>query len=359
MILYHCTSVHSQPLILSSYRRFQLMRFAIEEINNSTSLLPNVSLGYEIFDHCSDTQNIPNILNLMSDDGRIQPWSDSYKNLSKLIAVVGTYTSTETRTVAPFFMMDRVPMISYGASSSIFSRKKDFPSFLRTLHPNQDVIKMVVKILQYFGWRWVSFLYIDDDYGSDGRYLFLKEINDTDICLAYSKGLDDNTDYHKVLRQIEFLGVNVVIVFAAEWTAERLIRSAIQHNINKVWIAGDGWSLHKKLPKEKGIEKIGTVLGVAERIVPVPGFRDFLHSFKTKIWYGDVEQTSCNQNCSCSSVTAEDVIAADPSFSFPVYAAVYAIAHALHNVLQCGAGRCNRSITAHPQMVSMENNYFI
>ncbi|XP_061590852.1 taste receptor type 1 member 1-like [Cololabis saira] len=345
----------SQPLILSSYQRFQLMRFAIEEINNSTSLLPNVSLGYEIFDHCSDMQNIPNILNLMSDDGRVQPWSDSYKNLSKLIAVVGTYTSTETRTVAPFFMMDRVPMISYGAASSIFSRKKDFPSFLRTLHPNQDVIKMVVKILQHFGWRWVSFLYINDDYGSDGHNLFLKEIKDTDICLAYSKGLDDNTDYHKVLKRIDLFGVNVIIVFAAEWTAERLIRSAIQHNINnKVWIAGDGWSLHKKLPKEKGIEKIGTVLGVAERIVPVPGFRDFLKSSKTKIWYGDVGQTSCNQNCSCSSVTAEDVIAADPSFSFPVYAAVYAIAHALHNVLQCGAGRCNRSITAHPQMVFKE-----
>lgn len=47
--------VHSEILMLSNYRRFQLMRFSVEEINNSTNLLPNVSLSYEMFDHCSDT----------------------------------------------------------------------------------------------------------------------------------------------------------------------------------------------------------------------------------------------------------------------------------------------------------------
>ncbi|KAM6924402.1 taste receptor type 1 member 1-like [Xenentodon cancila] len=328
-----------------------MMRFAVEEINNSTSLLPNVSLGYKLFDHCSDTQNIPNILNIMSENGTIQPGSESFKNLGKLVAVVGTYTSTETRTVAPFFMADRVPMISYGASSSIFSRKQNFPSFLRTLRPNQDVIKMVVEILKEFNWRWVSFLYVDDDYGNDGCYLFIEEIKATNICLAYSKGLDENTDYPQMLKQIDLLRINVIIVFVAEWTAEKLIRSAIAQNFsNKVWIAGDGWSLHKNLPNEKGIEDIGTVLGVAEHIVSIPGFSDFLHAFKTKTLYEDAEQAFCNQNCKCSSVTAEDVIAADPSFSFPVYSAVHAIAHALHNVLQCGAGRCNTSITVLPLM---------
>ncbi|KAK7884857.1 hypothetical protein WMY93_027980 [Mugilogobius chulae] len=59
----HCSGM---PFYVSSYRRFQLMRFSIEEINNSSSLLPDVTLGYNIFDHCSDTQNIPGIFNLLS-----------------------------------------------------------------------------------------------------------------------------------------------------------------------------------------------------------------------------------------------------------------------------------------------------
>ncbi|ETE59010.1 Taste receptor type 1 member 2, partial [Ophiophagus hannah] len=37
---------------MSSYSYFQAMRFAVEEINNSTSLLPGVLLGYEMMDIC-------------------------------------------------------------------------------------------------------------------------------------------------------------------------------------------------------------------------------------------------------------------------------------------------------------------
>ncbi|XP_054905786.1 taste receptor type 1 member 1-like [Poeciliopsis prolifica] len=343
----------SERLILSSYRRFQVMRFSVDEINNSTDLLPNVTLGYEIFDHCSDIQNFPGIFNLISENNFIYPWDELSKNISKVIAVVGTYTSTETLSVAPLFMMDLVPMVSYGAASSVFSRKKNFPSFLRTVHPNKDVIEVVYNILQNFNWRWVSFLYSDGDYGKDGLDLFLKKIKNTEICLAFTKGLNKNTDYPLLFRQLEAQRVNIIIVFAPEWTAEALIKGAIKQNVtNKVWIAGDAWSLHKELPKENGIGNIGTVLGVAEPKMAIPGFNDFIYSSTGQSQHDDKdEQTFCNQICECPNVTAADVINADPSFNFPVYSAVYAVAHALHNVLQCGSGRCNKAISVQPYMV--------
>ncbi|RVE70363.1 hypothetical protein OJAV_G00063710 [Oryzias javanicus] len=345
----------SQELTLSSYRRFQMMRFSIEEINNSTSLLPNVTLGYEIFDHCSDTKNFPGIFRMISVDGSIQPWKESV-NFSKVIAMVGTYTSTASLAVAPLFMMDLVPMISYGASSSVFSRKKDFPSFLRTVHTNKDVIEIIMKLLEEFEWKWVAFLYIDDDYGRDGLDVFVKKIKDTDICLAYSYGLSEDTNYTQLIGQMKLLSINVVIVFTTEWTAEGLIKSAIKQNVtDKVWIAADAWSLHKDLPKEPGIRNIGTVLGVAEPKIPIAGFDDFIYSFKSQNQCENPEQDSfCNQMCNCSSLSAEDIITADPSFNFPVYSAVYAVAHALHAVLQCGADSCNKNIKVYPDMVLEE-----
>ncbi|XP_060914031.1 taste receptor type 1 member 1-like [Labrus mixtus] len=334
------------------------MRFSVEEINNSTNLLPNISLGFEIFDHCSDTQNYPGIFNLISVNGLIQPWNEPQKqqtnntDVSKVIAVVGPFTSTQALTIAPLFMTDLIPMVSYGSSSSFFSQKAKFPSFLRTVHPNKDVIEVIVSMVLHFHWRWVAFLHSDNDFGNDGLEMFTRRIKDTEICLPYTTGLGYSTNYPQIFKHIEALRINVIIVFAPKINAEALIMSAIQLNVTqKVWIADDGWSLNKRLPKEKGIENIGTVLGVSQPVVSIPGFSDFIYSARSQTL---CKNTFCNQFFNCSILSAEEILAGDPSFSFSVYSAVHAIAHALHNTLQCGADHCNRNITVYPYMVLAE-----
>ncbi|XP_005941261.1 taste receptor type 1 member 1-like [Haplochromis burtoni] len=348
-----CTT---KPLTFSNYRRFQMIRFSVEQVNNSTNLLPNVSLGYDIFDHCSDTQNFPGVLKLISANGSIQPWSDKQSVLSKVIAVVGPFTSTQSLTVAPLFMVNLVPMVNYATSSSVFSNKAKYPSFLRTLPSNLNMIDVIVRILQKFNWRWVAFLNSDDDYGNDGLDLFTQRIKDTEICLPYSKGLSDSTNYSQTFKQMEAKQINVIIVFALENNVEPLIESAMLLNVtNKVWIAGDAWALNKKLPKIKGIKNIGTILGVAEPVVTIPGFSDFLHSSKAQLHCKYAEQdTFCNQKCNCSCMNPEDIFAADPSYSFAIYSAIYAIAHALHNTLRCGADKCDSNITVYPYIVLAE-----
>ncbi|XP_034733615.1 taste receptor type 1 member 1-like [Etheostoma cragini] len=345
----------SKLLVNSSYRRFQLMRFSVDEINNLTDLLPNISLGYEIFDHCSDSQSFPGIFNLISDNDLIQHGGESHQNRSKVIAVVGASTSTHSLTVAPLFMRNLVPMVSYAAASSVLSRIHSFPSFIRTVHPNKNIIELIVKIVQHYNWSWVAFLYIDDDYGQDGLELFLKRIEDTEICLAYTKGLNQYSDYSQVFKQIDAQRIGTIIVFVHEWTAEPLLESAIRLNVtNKVWVAVNTWSLNKKLPKVKGIKNIGTVIGFSESEVIVPGFSDFIYSSRSQTHCEHKEHSFCNQACNCSGLSAEDVIAADPSFNFNVYSAVYAIAHALHHVLQCESDTCNPNITVYPHMVFAE-----
>lgn len=244
--------------------------------------------------------------------------------------------------------------VSYGASSSIFSSIENFPSFLRTVHPNKEVINVIIRILQHFGWRWTAFLNSDNDFGIDGRNLFIQSIKGTDICLAYTENLNVLTDFTKTFQRIKAQKINVIIVFAPKMIVEALVDSAIRLNItNKVWIADDGWSLNKNLPKKQGIRSIGTVIGVSQPVVTIPGFDDFIFSAKSQKQCEEREQQAfCNQVCKCGHLSAEEITTADPTFSFPVYSAVYAIAHALHKVLQCGAGSCNGSMTVQPHMVS-------
>lgn len=90
------------------------MMFAIEEINNSSNLLPGVTLGYRIFDSCpSIPLSIRASLNLMN---RYERGGDSCSKLSNVHAVIGETTSTSTigiaRTMGPF----HIPVVSVGGT---------------------------------------------------------------------------------------------------------------------------------------------------------------------------------------------------------------------------------------------------
>ncbi|KAM3872416.1 taste receptor type 1 member 1-like [Diretmus argenteus] len=327
-----------QNFTVSSYRMFQVMRFSVEEINNSTTLLPNVSLGYEISDHCSDTLSFPGVLNLISVNGSV-PLREEADDPSRVIAVVGPFGSTETLTVAPLFMINLIPMVSYGSASSVLTNKWRYPSFLRTVHSNEDIIDLIVRILQYFDWRWVAFLHSNDAYGEDGLELFRTKIHNTEIYMPYTEELNPDSNYSQMFREIESLNISTVIVFSLEKYAKVLIESAIACKVReKVWIAGDSWSLNQKLSEQEGIHSIGTILGVAEAVEHIPGFHEFIGSSKVRRECGDAGRESPE----------------NPSYSFPVYSAVYAIAHALHNVLRCHAGGCREDITVYPHMVLAE-----
>lgn len=245
--------------------------------------------------------------------------------------------------------------ISYGATISVLSENAYYPSFLRTVHPNQTLINVIINILKNFHWQWVSFLNSDDDFGNDGLAQFINTITGTNICLAYTKSLNGNTNSSQIFKQIEAQRINIIIVFAPRLVAENFIGSAVQLNItNKVWIGPDGWPMSRTLRKMKGINSIGTVIGVTQQLVTIPGFSDFIYS-KSKAQCGTAGQkTLCNQMFNCSGLTPQEILDVDSSYSFAVYSAIYAAAYALHNALECGDGRCYNNITVYPYMVSIQ-----
>lgn len=251
--------------------------------------------------------------------------------------------------------------VNYGSSSSVLSDKWKYPSFLRTTASNKDLIQLIILIIQHFKWNWVAFVSSGDENSQNGLQLFKSKLKDTKICLAYAKELNEMSDHYEILQQLEDLSIEVIIVFAGQSSAVAFIKSAIKHNIhNKVWIAGDSWSLNKNLPRLSGIKAIGTIIGITETVMPLPGFKDFVYLSHTQRNNRPTacEQTpsgrTCNQACDlCSDVSPEEIIGENPSYSFATYSAIYAMAHALHNLLLCDIKGCSDNVTVYPFMVSI------
>ena len=231
-----------------------------------------------------------------------------------------------------------------------------YPSFIRTVPSNKDQIQLIVHIIKHFGWNWVAFIGSESAYSLDGFQLFYKLIQSTGICLAYYELLSNKSQLKPIFDKIDMLHVNVIILFLDELKAEEVIAAAIRHKFRaKVWIAGEAWSMYQPLTRLPGIETIGTVIGVTPRVGALPGFTDFIHQSRTggHAGAGLSDSAVCNQDCeTCSSLNPEDIISESTAYSFSVYSAVYTMAMALHNALQCNNSGCDKSRTVYPYMVT-------
>ncbi|GAA6112023.1 taste receptor type 1 member 1-like [Tachysurus ichikawai] len=356
---------YNQPFTMSGYQMFEVMRFSVEQINNSTTILPNVTLGYTIFDFCLYNQNFPSILDFISDNGHINV--SEKENKHNVIGLVGPYGSTEALAIAPLFMMDLIPMISYASSSYDLSNKWLYPSFLRTVPTNQDIIMVIINLIQHFGWNWVAFISSDDSYSQNGLELFRSTIKDTSICLAFFYEITLNSNYTEILKRIDSLSINVIIVFTLEDTARAFVETAVRINIrDKVWIAGDAWSMDAELSTWPGIGQVGTIFGVTATTLNLPGFDEYVYQTRLRLENDfclncdDTEK--CNQLCdNCMNEKPEDIIKESPTYSFSIQAAVYTFAHALHQVLNCSMAGCARDQDIPPYVIlqNMRQTSFI
>lgn len=105
---------HSAAFKSHGYCLSQALRFAVEEINNSTTLLPNVTLGYEIYDTCSEPTNFHATLCALARKGRqdvqVLPSFQHYE--PQAVAVIGPDSTRLALTTAAVLSLFLVPEVS-------------------------------------------------------------------------------------------------------------------------------------------------------------------------------------------------------------------------------------------------------
>ncbi|XP_004705255.1 taste receptor type 1 member 1 isoform X1 [Echinops telfairi] len=337
------------------YHLFQAMRLAVEEINNSTSLLPNVTLGYELYDVCSESSNVYATLRILTLRGtqHITLQGNLPQYSPKAVAMIGPDTTNHAATAAALLGPFLVPLISYGASSAMLSAKRQFPSLLRTIPSDENQVETMVLLLQSFGWVWISVVGSDGDYGQLGVEALEEQATQQGLCVAF-KGIVPFTaqagDEQMEAMMLALARTTVVVVFASRRLARVFFQSVVLAQLtDKVWVASEDWAISSHIAGLPGIQAIGTVVGVAIRQRTVWGLQAFEEAYaKTdKRVSGPCPQGSgCSSNQLCHKCWAftEDKMPKLAAFSmssaYNVYRAVYAVAQGLHRLLGCPSGAC-------------------
>ncbi|XP_043120080.1 extracellular calcium-sensing receptor-like [Puntigrus tetrazona] len=352
-----CSSVNLRNFLLA-----QVMIFTVEEINRNEMLLPNVSVGYQIYDTCgsrlstmSATMGLMNGLDFAS--------GDRCNGQPPLPAIIGETESSATmilsRTTGPF----KIPVISPSATCECLSNRKDYPSFFRTIASDYHQSSALVNIVKHFGWSWVGAVNSDTDYGNNGMAVFLKIAREEGICIEYSVKFyrTETEKLKKVVDTIKTGTAKVIVAFVSFVEMGLLIEQLSIQKISGFQMIGvEGWITTTNYITPNSFLSMGGSLGFAVRKINIEGFADYLQQefWDTAIPCSQSEGNFSKYALSCSRY--EELLALKKTkenlpelrYEYNVYKAVYAVAHALHGLLKCKEQNgCEKSLAIQPQQM--------
>ncbi|XP_066566422.1 extracellular calcium-sensing receptor-like [Amia ocellicauda] len=355
-----------------AFRWMEAMVFFIEEINRNQTLLPNITLGYSLYDICSlESQAIKATLSMMTKT--TNKTGRDCAGLPSVPVVIGNSGSSLTIAVSRALQPFRVPLVSYFATCACLSNKHKFPNVFRTIPSDVYQARALAHLVHHFGWNWVGTIGSDDDYGYNGIQMFIDEVTTLGACIAYRllipKELDEESKL-EIVKTINESTAKAIVVFSIEAEIYHLIKDVALHNItDKQWIASEAWVTSTLISSNKNFSFLEGTIGFAVQGAKMPELKDFLLACNTpekpyETFGGEFLKMQfecvCNKTDNMTNKTEipcrrypktqegggikQDMFRMYSDVSqlrvtYNVQKAVYAIAHALHNLQSCKNGK--------------------
>ncbi|XP_075056974.1 extracellular calcium-sensing receptor-like [Mixophyes fleayi] len=337
------------------FQYVQTMIFAIEEINRSDKLLPNMSLGYRIYDTCyTHFQATRAAVSLTTGAGDRHYTCVQFPLVP---VIIGGSWSTQSIAVSRVVALFNIPLISYFSTCACLSDKHEYPTFLRTIPSDLFQSKALAQLVNHFNWTWSGLIIEDNDYGQNAGSLFKDEATKLGSCVAFTEIIPVVVTPGKIrqsVRNILAYKVKVVLIIASELTVGIIFQEVIYQNITGIqWIASEAWSTSSLVYNEQTYTNFGGTIGFAIRRGNITGLKHFLAnthisqkinnplivnlweetfncSLETSLYTGKVPCTGL-EDLNATAALYLDV--KNLRISYNVYKAIYAVANALHNMV--------------------------
>ncbi|XP_018429216.1 PREDICTED: vomeronasal type-2 receptor 26-like [Nanorana parkeri] len=334
-------------------RHLLVFIFAIEEINNRTDLLPNITLGFQVYDTCNrEHEAIQSVLDVLSGSDDPIPNYDCHQK-SKVFGFIGHRTISSSMASAALTGVYQYPQISYGAMNPSFDSKFQFPSFYSTVPDVKDQFIAIILLLKHFGWNWVGIVSSDDEDGQKVNTELKTLLIQNKICVEFAVTLTDHYYIERIEKAYRSLSMSTcsIVILYGNAKAGNLIHAMSDISASrKIFVLFGAFQIYNN---QEYVTVLNGSLLVDLHRGNIPGLKDYLLDINPEkypdnpmildVWRDEfscvpesIEKVSydkaCRESYSFRSVDPSSYDVENFRYTFSVFSAVYALAYALHDV---------------------------
>ncbi|XP_077169297.1 vomeronasal type-2 receptor 26-like [Paroedura picta] len=360
-------------MVPKNYQHILALTFAVKEINENPTLLPNVTLGFHIYDSFHSAQmTYKASLNLLSTQHRL---ITNYKCdfLNNLIAIIGGLDSWISLCMVTITNIYKIPQLTYGSLVSGLTDKTLFSSMYQMVPNESNQYLGIAYLLHHFQWTWVGIFTVD--YANAERFLqdLVPVLFQRGICYSFIEKMPKWTYTERMFNLLSSnlatfsshmnSNVNVFVVHGQPpsmyYLSYFLHMAGLQSSIGKMWIWTTHWEFESSMTQRHwDMHPFQGAMSLTVHSNEPPGFQRYLQMInpfwaKEDGFIHDFWEQAFNCYLKISSMgegeniiepcTGKEKMENLPGFffemdmtghSYSVYNAVHTIAHALQTMYE-------------------------
>ncbi|XP_029140517.1 vomeronasal type-2 receptor 26-like [Protobothrops mucrosquamatus] len=369
--------VHPPPVlpgqfvgVPKNYQHILALAFAVKEINENPQILPNLTLGFHIYDSYDNAaRTYQATMLLLSATERLVPnYLCNIQN--KVVAVIGGLDAEISLHVATLLDIYKIPQLTYG-STPVMNDKTPGLSFYQMVPTEELQHNGIVSLLLHFNWTWIGILIMDNDQGEKFVETVIPLFSKNGVCVSFVQRFRKLTDFTKLDGMLQqgakiydhVMGskVNTLVFNGESFAMGYLLWLQYIPNIEEVRSKPKGivWIMTAQMefsliPFQRtwAIKIIDGALSFTVHTTALPKFRLFAEKqnpfsakkdgFIKQFWQeafdcvfpnvvmSDVDENICNSKEKLGDLPGPFFEIDMTGHSYSIHNAIHAVAHALH-----------------------------
>ncbi|XP_021045104.1 vomeronasal type-2 receptor 116-like [Mus pahari] len=335
-----------------------VLAFAINEVNRNSDLLPNMSLLFQWSKrNCDWGPQLKSLMYLSLQNHEIFP-NYVCDNAICVMALTGLNLAMTLTFYIMLnnFVFHQLLHFTYGPFHPALSDQEEFPYLYQMVSEDTSLALTMVSFIIHFSWNWVGLAISDNDKGIQFLSYLRGEMEKNTVCFAFVSMIPVNMHLYMTRAEVYYNQIltsstNVVIIYGdTDSTLAVSFRMWESLDIKRIWVTTSQWDITTS-KKDFLFDNLYGVFAFGHHHGEISGFKNFVQTLsllnhsdeclvKLEWMYFNCEVSApkCKTLMNCSSYHSLEwlmVHTLDMTFtegSYAIYNAVYAVAHALHEI---------------------------